>query len=349
MKTKYLLLAVLGLTAWGCAQENTPSTGETAREYLTLWMDKYHPGVAANTDGLYILEDKPGTGDLWDSEMDYSYVEVTVKTLGGTVSSTSDETLSKQLGTYVKGNYYGPRYQAIGKGYSYAGFDALLSGMRVGGQRQAVVPAWMLTTSRYNTQQEYIDAATVASSLVYDVKFCGQTEDVSETEKDSLATYVTRRFGNIASVNYKSTEDDPQDPDGTFFFVSSTAGFTDDDARGDTSTGTINYTGRLLNGQVFDTTIEKVAKDAGIYDASKTYSPQKVTFATAWDSIALGESTSLIDGFKGGLFLMKYVGQKAVVIFTSTHGYTTTGKGDSIPAWSPLQFELELVSIDKNE
>lgn len=344
MKTKYLLLAVLGLTAWGCAKENTPSVGETAKEYLSLWMDKYHPGIPATNAGLYILEDNAGTGESWNIENDYAYVEVTVRTLDGDISSTTDERLSRQLGTYAKGNYYGPRYQAIGEGNSYAGVDAILDGMRIGGSRKVVVPAWMLTTKRYNTQQEYINASTISSSLIYDVKLCGQTEDIDQMEKDSLRRYVTRHFGNLAPTTYKTEEE----ADGTFYFFSDVSRFTDDDARGETDKATIHYTGRLLNGQVFDTTIEKVAKDAGIYNASKTYAPVDVTFSSDWSGITLSGSSSLIDGFKGGLFLMKYKGQKAVVMFTSAQGYTTTGSGETIPAWSPLQFELELITTTNN-
>lgn len=345
MKTKYLLLAVLGLSAWGCAQENLPSTGETAQSYLNLWMEKYHPGIAPTSAGLYILEDKPGTGELWNYENDYAYVEVTVRTLSGSISSTTNETLSRQVGTYVKGNYYGPRFQAVGEGYSYAGFDALLDGMREGGERLAVVPAWMLTTNRYNTQQEYIKSATLTTSLVYGVTLRGQAEDVSAVEKDSLTRYVNRHFGAVAPTVY----DTEKENDGTFYFISDASSHSEQEGRGESSNATINYTGRLLNGQVFDTTIEKVAKDAGIYSASKTYAPVSVTFSSKWDSISMGGSSSLINGFKGGLYLMRYEGEKAVVVFTSAHGYTTTGSGDNIPAWSPLQFELELVSIENLE
>lgn len=342
MKTKYLLLAVLGLSAWGCAQEVLPTTGEKAQSYLNLWMDKYHPGIAPTSAGLYILEDKPGTGPLWDIENDYAYVDVTVKTLGGDISSTTGKALSEQLGTFVEGNYYGPRYQAIGEGNSYAGFDALLDGMREGGERTAVVPAWMLTTSRYNTQQEFINASTVATSLIYTVALRGQTDDIPTVEKDSLRRYVTRHFGDLAPISYKTDEA----PDGTFYFISDVSGFTEDDARGETDNATINYTGRLLNGQVFDTTVEKVAKDAKIYNSSKSYAPMSISFTTKWEDIN-SEGSSFVDGFKGGLSLMKYVGQKAVVVFSSSQGYSSTGSGDKIPAWSPLQFELELVSVDK--
>lgn len=347
MKTRYFFLAALSFVALGCAKENLPSTGETARQYLQLWMEEYHPGINPNDDGLYILSDEPGTGDLWDETKGYSYVEVTVKSLNGVISSTSSEKLSQQLGTYAKGNYYGPRFVATGEGSSYAGFDALMKGMRIGGSRTGVVPSWMLTTSRYSTQKEYLDAASSTASLIYSVALKGQTEDVSSIEKDSLSRYVLKNFGPVAPVSYISGEE----ADGTFFFVSDTTQFVNSGAtpRGVNDEATLNYTGKLLNGQVFDTNIERVAKDAGIYSASKSYAPVSITFASEWKSVAMGSSTSLIDGFKGGIYLLRYEGQKAVVLFTSTHGYTSSGSGSTIPAWSPLIFELELVSVTSLE
>ena len=59
----------------------------------------------------------------------------------------------------------------------------------------------------------------------------------------------------------------------------------------------------------------------------------------------MGNSSSLINGFKGALFLMKYQGQKAVAIFDSTHGYGESGSGAKIPGYSPLVFEFELVTV----
>ena len=215
MNKKILIpLAAVCLLAGACAKNNATSTGKYAQEYIQLWMDAYHPGITPNSDGLYILSDEAGTGAAWTGEAPYAYVDVTIRSLDGTISSTTKEKLAQQLGTYVQSNYYGPKYQVVSEGYSYAGVDAMLQGMRIGGTRKAVVPSWMLTTSRYNTQQEYINAATVSSSLIYDVKLCGQTEDIDQMEKDSLRSYVTRHYGNLASVSYNSEEE----ANGTFYF-----------------------------------------------------------------------------------------------------------------------------------
>ena len=110
MNKKLLIpLALLVLVAGACAKKSATTTGQDAREYLQLWMDKFYPGVNPNSDGLYILEDIPGTGEAWNSELSYVFVDVTIRTIGGTISATTDETLAKQLGTYSIANYYGPK------------------------------------------------------------------------------------------------------------------------------------------------------------------------------------------------------------------------------------------------
>lgn len=334
-----LLMAAVCLLAGACAKNQASTTGQTAQEYLKLWMDKFHPGIPAGEDGLYILEETPGTGVEWTSEAPYIRVHSTIRTLDGTISSTTDETLSKQLGTYVKGNYYGPKYQVLGPGYSYAGVDALVKGMRQGGSRKAVIPSWMLTTSRFDTQKEYIDACTSSTHLIYEITLAGFTTDPEQAEKNELDSYVHSTFGNVSSASYITD----QDPDGTFWFISDVSGFKEEDALKPGTSVQINYTGHLLDGTVFDTSVEKTAKDAGIYSSSRTYETQKVTLAESYSDITMGDSSSLINGFKGGLSLMHWKGQKAIVLFTSKHGYSSSGSGSAIPGYAPIWFELEIV------
>ena len=335
---KYLSALALGIMAAGCAKPVTPSTGEWAQEYLGMWMEKYHPGVQQQPSGIYILEDQPGTGALWNAEIPYTYASSTVRTLSGSVSSTTDETLARQLGTYVSGDYYGPRFQVMGDGYSYAGVDAMLEGMRAGGTRTAVIPAWLLNSTRQENRQAYLDACTTSSSLIYTIRLEGQTSDLEQTEKDSLKNYVFHQFYNtVPAATYGDKEQD-----GSFYFLSM-GHPADAEERESTGNFLLNYTGKLLNGQVFDTTNERVAKDAGIWTSDKSYETVSIGFAEDWSSITLDGSSSLIDGFKGALSLMKYPGEKAVVLFTSTHGYSYSGSGTKIPPYSPLLFELELL------
>lgn len=339
---KYVLsLGLALLLAAGCAKENTPSTGTTAKAYLEAWVKEFHPELQPNADGLYVMADKAGTGDLWDASHGYTLGYVTIRTLGGTISATDEEVLAQQLGTWVEGNYYGPRIFATGEGISYAGVDALLKGMRLGGTRTAIVPAWMITQSRYGTQQEYIDAATSSSSLIYTITPKSQFDDLDRWEKDSLLTYARMHYGaDIQSQIIPGKEA----ADSTLYFVSDSTAFAGREPFARDTTLRIHYTGRLLNGQVFDTSVAEVAVAARIYDESKTYQPLSITYASNYDSIKTSEGSDLIDGFQIGLYRMRWTGQKAVVLFTSSLGYSSTGSGDVIPPYAPLLFELEILA-----
>ena len=335
----FTLAAVVCLLAAGCAKDSSMKTGEKAQEYLKLYIEKYYPYVTPNEYGLYVLEETPGTGSAWTESVPYVYARTTIRDLGGTITSTTEEPLAQQLGTYVKGNYYGPKYQQTGKEQSYVGLDNLLKGMRVGGTRKAIIPSWQLTTSRYSTSKEYIDACTSDAHMEYTVTLEGISSDMAATEKDSLSRYVLQHYGpghSPATIASDVTE-------GTFYFISDSSAFIGTPHFPSDTTVQLNYTGRLLNGQVFDTTVERVAKDAGIYSSAKTYGPVSITFASKYAEIKMGESSSLITGFKGGLSKLRWLGQTADVLFTSELGYTTTGSGQTIPPYSPLLFELEVV------
>ena len=113
----------------------------------------------------------------------------------------------------------------------------------------------------------------------------------------------------------------------------------------------INYIGRLLNGQVFDTTIEDTAKFYGIYSSSKTYKPQMVKLNETYTEITLGGSSSsdgstTIDGFAYCLSKLKSY-EKGICAFYSALGYKYSGSGNVIPKFAPLTFEIEIV--DKEE
>ncbi|MBR1569249.1 MAG: FKBP-type peptidyl-prolyl cis-trans isomerase [Bacteroidales bacterium] len=343
-KTVIYALFAGALLAAGCAKNATISTGENARSYLELWMNEYHPAVSQSPSGIYILEDKEGTGAVWDSNQEYSFLITTIRGLNGKVTSTAHEDVAKQLGTYSRGNYYGATVSSTKSGY--AGVETVLQGMRKGGTRTAVIPSWLLTTDRHSTQKEYIDACTSSTHLIYTITFTDQTSDVDEWEEKTLRNYVTANFGS--SVETTSFNDESANGD-YFYFISDNSGISGDAPVEAGKKYKLNYTGMLLNGQVFDTTLEKVAKDNGIYNSSKTYEPVTITFADSYESIAMGGSSNLVDGFKGALSMLRFPGQKASALFTSNLGYKNSGSGSTIPAYAPLRFELEFVALTETD
>lgn len=96
----------------------------------------------------------------------------------------------------------------------------------------------------------------------------------------------------------------------------------------------VNYTGRLLNGDVFDSSIEQVARDNGVYDPQRNYQPLRLTLGTGFGAIA---------GFEFSVSLMRPT-EKIVTIFPSRLGYGSQGQGP-VPPNSPMIFEIELLDV----
>ena len=96
-------LAVLS----GCATESSVDSSNVEKEYLKAWIGANHPGVSASGRGIYILEDKPGSGAAVTDDDFYLFVEYTSTDLEGNVSATSSKKLSQQIGSYNPTNYYG--------------------------------------------------------------------------------------------------------------------------------------------------------------------------------------------------------------------------------------------------
>jgi FKBP-type peptidyl-prolyl cis-trans isomerase FkpA len=96
----------------------------------------------------------------------------------------------------------------------------------------------------------------------------------------------------------------------------------------------VNYTGRTIDGKVFDSSIEAEAKKAGLDQPGRTYEP--ISFA-----VGQGE---VIRGWDEGLLLLNE-GAKAKFIIPSTLAYGPQGAGNDIKPFSSLIFDVELVRV----
>ncbi|MBO4752311.1 MAG: FKBP-type peptidyl-prolyl cis-trans isomerase [Bacteroidales bacterium] len=99
------------------------------------------------------------------------------------------------------------------------------------------------------------------------------------------------------------------------------------------STVSVYYAGRLLNGKLFDTNIESVAKAEGRQGGH--FQPFAFT---------LGQR-SVIRGWEEGIVGLKK-GAKATLIIPSNLAYGASGAGNDIPPYSPLVFDVEVVSVN---
>ena len=95
----------------------------------------------------------------------------------------------------------------------------------------------------------------------------------------------------------------------------------------------VNYTGRTLDGKVFDSSIQAVAQAAGLQQPGRNYEPIPVVIGAG----------SVIKGWDEGLLLFNE-GSKAKLIIPSSLAYGDQGGGDIAP-FSTLVFDLEIVKI----
>lgn len=96
----------------------------------------------------------------------------------------------------------------------------------------------------------------------------------------------------------------------------------------------VNYVGRLLDGKLFDTNLEDIAKGEGTFQDGRKYEPMEVKLGAG----------QVIPGFEAGILKMKK-GGKATVIIPSQLAYGGREIPGMIPAYSTLVFSLEIVDV----
>ena len=330
LRSAFLLPALAAVLVTSCKKATGEEANVAAKRQFDAWRSIHYPD-ATEKEGIYIIEDTPGTGLEWNKKLDVTFMTYTIRSLDGTVSYNADEQWAKRLGTWDQTKYYGPQIVLTGEGVSYAGLDILLDGMRQGGTRTAIIPSWMMTRSRYDSVDKYLETETEIASMIYTITFLDQTENLADYEFRKMKDYASKNWQvsdtlSTAAVFFKSHTDFPGE-----------AGVMPTD-----TTVYINYIGRRISdGQVFDTTIADTAKFYHIYDPTKKYAPVEVTWGEKATEMKMNNN-STIPGFAHGLYHM-HAGEKASFAFGYDLGYGSSGSGKLIPAYAALRFDVEMV------
>ena len=94
----------------------------------------------------------------------------------------------------------------------------------------------------------------------------------------------------------------------------------------------VHYAGRLLTGEYFDTSMEDVAKEQGLYNPQRPYQPYPISI---W-------SSPVISGWHDGISQLN-LGTKATLYIPSPMAYGPRDQGEIIKANAVLVFDVELV------
>lgn len=337
-----VLYVVTFLLLAGCAKQVAPGPNDAKKRVFDAWMKLNHPEAKPTGLGIYIIEDTPGTGTEV-KENGFAFLDYIIRDLSGNISAYTDKGTAKQLGDYDTTKYYGYKAQSTVQGSLAAGLSEAIIGMKVGGHRKVVVPGWLVTFDEYETEEEYIKKADAGDNTIYDITIHDFTENMGNWQVRQIGNYLWENrevFAPMAEADSLSGHKG--------FYYKQLRKPTDNTAISSDTTVYINYTGRLLNGLVFDTNIERVAKDNGLYSTSKSYEPVQINWGEEYEDITMGSSSStVIKGFALTLWQMKSM-EKGIGIFTSDYGYGASGSNSNIPGYAPLIFEIELVK-DPND
>lgn len=315
-----------------------PDTGKNYlnKQYFDAWMQINHPDAASTTLGSRIIYDQPGTGELvGDLETNpYVYCDYEVTDLAGTVSATSYIKKAQQVGFYSEYSYIGPAVFVRGEDVLAAGLDEMFETMRVGGTRTAVIPGWLMTTDRYKKAEDYLENGS-GDNTIYTITVREAIPDIVKWETDSLDRFIKHHFPGVDSTELG-------------YYYIQTVPPIDDSEFEEGAKVYVDYTGRLLSGQVFDSTIADTTKKYRFYSESKTYEPVELKFPeNENERLKFSESESeTIQGFEKCILNMK-AGEKGFVVFYSGLGYGSRSQS-GIPSFSPLMFEIHMLGLNQD-
>lgn len=333
---KTIAYIVMAVAAASCARTVEPGANEASKRYFDAWMMIHHPDAKPTGLGIYVIEDEPGRGAVVTDD-GFAYADYIVTDLEGNITSYTDRNTAKQLGKFDTTAFYGPKVITTMDNTIQAGLADAIVGMKVGGHKKVIIPSWLMTYSVYDTPEEYLNTSSSYSDAIYDITITDFTEDISKYEIERIGKYLTEHkeeYGNMTvadSLQYGFYYKELVPPTDTTSFPTDTSIY-------------INYTGRLLSGLVFDTTDERTAKNHNIYSSSRSYEPVKIKWGEKYSDLKMGSSgSSVVSGFALTLWQMRAF-EKGVGIFYSPLGYSYNGSGSSIPSYSPLVFEIEIVA-----
>jgi FKBP-type peptidyl-prolyl cis-trans isomerase len=284
---------------------------------IQAYLTKNNVTVAPSASGVYVITQNPGSGRSI-SKTDFVKINLTVTTIEGKkVFSTLDQNQ--------------PISFEYGKPFDTKGFDEAVATMKKGSKATVLVPSAMGFGEQGRKDQSGQDMIAPYSPVVYDIevldlKTKAENEKAVKDEAAAAKKAADEAMSKEPSLIQKYIQDNKitAKPSASgLYYIEKVAGKGVKAKAGDKVK--VHYTGKLLNGKVFDSSLER-----------KPATPFEFT-------IGQGQ---VIPGWDEGISLMS-AGGKATLLIPSKLGYGERGAGADIPAYSPLVFDIELISIGK--
>ena len=257
--------------------------------------------------GLYFMETKAGTGKSI-AKGDMVKLNYTVSLIDG-----------KQLFSTVQNG--GPMPVEFGKPFENKGLEEAVGMMKKGGKAKLIVPSSIAfgeqgrgqMVAPYSTLLYDVEVVDITSKAAYEKEKADKQKkmDAESAKAKTAETGMLQKYLKDNNITAKPTASG-------LYYIEVKKGTGAKAEKG--KKVTVNYTGKLLNGNVFDSSVGKKPLD-----------------------FVIGQG-QVIPGWDEGISMMQ-VGGKAKLIVPSTLGYGPQAMGEKIPAYSTLVFDVELLGV----
>ena len=298
------LAGIMVLSVSSCLKDDSEAQIAEEKRIFENYILTNNITVEPSPTGLYYIETLAGTGQS-ATEGDWLEISFTGRlVVNNDVVMTSDMQVAKDNSIYSSGTFYGPARLVLGQ-ISYAGLNQGIANMKEGGKARLIFP------SDLGLGGQSSGSIPAYSSLIFDIELLKVIPDIREYETSLLMSYL--------QTNEISTDS----TDSGIYIKESVAGEGDFPDANDLVT--VTYTGKFLNGAVFD-------------NSGKSF------------NLHIGYN-EVIYGFEEGVKLMRK-GGAATIIIPYYYAYGEYGRLDSyyrtvIPPFTTLVFDISVSNITK--
>lgn len=314
-KYLFLLIPFLLLVVACDRVVEDPKGDEMAR--LQAWLKINNVTTPPNESGLYYINKQEGTGvsPVDTNFVLFSYVE---RDLSDNVSATSYRDTAKIYDLYKSTTHYTPEFKQIFSNVSQLkGLVEGLEIMKEGGKARLIIP------SSLGYGKNGSGSIGSYTTLIYDLELNKVVPDPTVYEQSLIDEYLAKNPGFISisdSIYMKQLDDGARNcvvaKDSNVY---------------------VYYTGRFLDGYVFDTNVLSVAYANNIYSSSKSYS--LLSFVVGGGTVKPGFDLAVRHMIEG---------EKVRVIIPSAYAYGKEGNSSGTPIiqpYSTLVFDIELKNV----
>jgi FKBP-type peptidyl-prolyl cis-trans isomerase FkpA len=284
----------------GCKKDDSQELIDQEMRLLQQYLDDQNITAEPSASGLYYLPITEGTGISPELE---TYVEIQYvgELLDGTVFTTSIKETAETNDIYDEVFLYGPAKLQLGY-IGITGLNEAILLMKVGEKAKFIIPS-SLGLGGYAS-----GPVPAYSTLIYTIELLEAYDDPEKHEQEKIWNYL--KEGDYENVDSSESG---------IYYIRETPGIGELFANGDTVS--VWYTGKFLDGRVFDSNIG----------------------GEAYTLTVPGQY--IIQGWMQGIKLMRDQ-EKGKLIITYPLGYGEEGRYDNygrlvIPPFQTLVFDME--------